>query len=463
MIKHVIQSLRTAASPADRIDVVFHIGAPKCGSSAIQRFCVSYRSELLELGYYYPEHPLDINGVSGGHTQLAGALLHGKHHQASITFQRWLEEARAHKATLLVSAEALYGQQEAMAELSQDLRVKVVAFLRHPVEYLLANHNQGIKRHFATQRIGMLLPELLGRPCGHLVGLPLLHWAEVFGAERCCFLAYQSPSAGGLPVEERFLRTLDISESRIGVLLGKIQGMTNRSYVKSALELKRLLNIVLQELPAQSAHQVDWSLQGYSDRANDESGYTMDDLSDEMRDSLEQHLLKQMMPVVERFPELKSVAKLPCEKSIARGSSWLDLHAPFAVLEADAPQVANEIRLRAITLRDEGRNDYAFCKLLDVLGIEFIEPGEAKPIPGLTEQQRISLKKPNAREADYLREMALLLERQGLFEDALYVIGHAAFKRPKGKGIQLIKSRLEQKQISSSVALTGQVSKVSKP
>jgi len=449
MIKHVIRSLRSAASSARPAEVVLHIGAPKCGSSAIQRFCVGQRDELLTSGYYYPEHPLDVNGVSGGHTQLAGALLNGKHEQAAATLQRWLEEARASKAILLLSAEALYGQHEAMAELCRGLRVKVVAFLRHPVEYLLANHNQGIKRHFSTQRLGALLPELLGRPAGHLAGLPLLHWAEAFGADSCCFMAYQSPSAGGAPVEEHFLRSLSLPEERIGDLLGQIQGMTNRSYVKSALELKRLLNTVLGDMPAAQAHQVDWSLQGYSDRSRDETGYTMADLTQEMRERLEQHLLKQMAPVVERFPELKAAAELPLEKSRAQGAGWLDLAAPLAALEADAPQVTCEIRRRVMTLRDQGRQDYAFCKLLDILGIEFSEPGDAmprsKPVPGLTAQQRSSLEKPHARDADYLREMALLLERQGLLKDALFAIERAAAKRPQGKGIQRIKERIEQK------------------
>lgn len=462
MIKNAIKSLRSAASSARPAEVVLHIGAPKCGSSAIQRFCVGQRDELLTLGYYYPEHPLDVNGVSGGHTQLAGALLNGKHEQAAATLQRWLEEARARKAALLLSAEALYGQHEAMAELCRGLRVKVVAFLRHPVEYLLANHNQGIKRHFSTQRLGALLPDLLGRSTGHLAGLPLLQWADAFGDDNCHFMAYQSPSAGGLPVEKRFLQALGTTDERISGLLEETQGMTNRSYVKSALELKRLLNTVLEGMPSALAHQVDWSLQGYSDRAREETGYTMADLTEEVRERLEQHLLKQMAPVVERFPELQAAAEVPLEHSHAPDTHWLDLAAPLAALEADAPQVALEIQQRAVALRDQGRNDYAFCKLLDILGIEFSEPSGAKSTPGLTAHQRNTLNKENAREADCLREMAVLLERQGLFEDALFVIERASAKRPEGKGIQHIKARIEQKhwgQQASRAALMDQAPK----
>lgn len=428
---------------------MLHIGAPKCGTSAIQRFCVTHRKELLKFGYYYPEHTLDVNGVSGGHTQLAGALINNKLEQAASTLQRWLQEASRHNACLLLSAEALYGQHEAMTEFCSGLDVRVVAFLRHPVDYLLANHNQGIKRHFSTQRLGALLPELLGRSTGHLVGLPLLHWAEAFGEENCLYMAYQSPSAGGTSVERHFLEALGISEKTINEFLDQPQKIVNRSYVKTALELKRLLNTVLKDMPPSLSHQVDWSLQGYSDRAYDESGFTMADLTDEMRTSLERHLLRQMAPVVNRFPELKAAAEVPPKIERRSGAYWLNLEAPLASLELDAPQVLKEIRQHAVFLRDQGRQDYPFCKLLDILGIEFNEPGEREPTPGLLEHQRKRLSSSKTPDPDCLREMALLLERQGLFEDALFSINLAHSSRPSGKGIQQIKARMERKNLDS--------------
>lgn len=462
MIKRAIRSLRSFSQPTEPLDVVLHIGAPKCGSSAIQRFSVTHRDELLKLGFYYPEHNLDVNGVSGGHTQVAGALLHGKREQAGETLQSWLSEARAHRACLLLSAEAFYGQYAAMAELCHGLRVRVVAFLRHPVDYLLANHNQGIKRHYSTQRLGALLPEFLDRPTGHLVGQPLLQWADSFGEDNCNFMAYQSPSAGGASVEGRFLAALGLSSYQVSTLLEHSQGITNRSYVKSALELKRLLNTVLKGLPDALVHQVDWSLQGFSDRAHSESGFTMNDLTCEMRERLEEHLLKQMSPVVERFPELNAVAEVPTAVSRVSSTHWLDLATPLSVLEVDAPEAVKAIRQRALELRDQGREDYAFCKLLDVLNIEFNEPCGAEPTPGLTEKQHNTLSSEQAREADCLRELAVLLERQGLWEDARFAIGCALSRRPNGPGIQRIKARIEKKLYESQDGITASASSASK-
>lgn len=442
MIKRFVEALRRSGLGGRRPNVVLHIGAPKCGSSAIQRFCVSRREALLQHGYYYPEHSLDVNGVSGGHTQVAGALVNGKREQARTTFRRFLEEARAHDACLLLSAEALYGQHAALAEFCDGLAVRVVGFLRNPVEYLLANHNQGIKRHMSTQRLGEAVSEFLHRPTGHLVGAPLLQWADAFGDESCTFKPYRSPSSGGAMVEREFLSALGL-ERKAETLLQGIEGQTNRSYVRTALELKRLLNTVLEALPAQSAHEVDWSLQGYSDRALDESPYGTADLDPVLKARINEHLMAQMDAVVIRFPALKAVAA-PIEGS---GSSaqegWLDLGAPLAWLEKDAPQVLRETREHAAALRDRGRGDYAFLKLLDVLGIDFREPVAPERLKGLSAPQRELLSGDKVQVPDCLREMALVFEEQGLLQDALFAISRALELRPHAPGIQRIKERIE--------------------
>jgi hypothetical protein len=66
MIKKFVEALRRSELAGRRRDVVLHIGAPKCGSSAIQRFCVSRREALLQHGYYYPEHSLDASMLGSG-------------------------------------------------------------------------------------------------------------------------------------------------------------------------------------------------------------------------------------------------------------------------------------------------------------------------------------------------------------------------------------------------------------
>lgn len=462
MIKNAIAKLRRTAQRSQRPDVLLHIGAPKCGSSAIQRFCISNREELLSHGFYYPEHPLDVNGVSGGHTQLAAPLVEGKTEEAGVTFRRLLGEAQARGACLLLSAEGLYGQQAAMAEFCKGLRVVILGFLRDPLEALLANHNQGIKRHMSTRRLIEVAPEILRRPTGHLVGTPFLAWADCFGDENCRFLPYRSPGSGGPMIEAEFLNALGLSQVAPSMLEG-LSGQTNRSYVKSALELKRLLNTVLPDLPLQHAHKIDWCLQGYSDRALEEAAYTVADLDAGLREKMQKHLFKQMAPVVARFPGLAPVASSSTAKegTAAGAANWIDLGGPLRALAEDEPQVLRAVRERAVALREQGRRDYVFCKLLDVLGIDFVEPGAVEPVeqpkpvprkgaataqlPGLTESQRkvLGSKKPEA--VGCMRELAVVLERQDALDDALYVIERALVLRPEGVGLQRIRERIKGK------------------
>tara|TARA_R110001583_G_scaffold52359_4_gene162691 strand:+ start:7328 stop:8680 length:1353 start_codon:yes stop_codon:yes gene_type:complete len=442
MIKKAIRAWSKGSRVERLPDVIFHIGAPKAGSSAIQRFCQTHPEILAKLGYFYPEHTLDVNGVSGGHTQLAGALLNGKLEQAKVRLEDWLEEARKRKLCLLVSGEALYGQAEQMRQLTNTLDVRVVGFLRHPVDYLLGNHNQGIKRHMQTRRLGQLLMEQAGRPAPHLVGLPLLKWADAYGDAQCHFLPYRSPGQGGAPIERRFLEVLGMPEKEAKALVGNV-AITNRSYVTSALELKRLLNTVLPELPDGLAHRVDWGLQGYSDKAQDEQGLSQTDIAANIRQQLLDELMPQMAPVVTRFPALAEVAEIPVSTQKAPRQSWLNLSAPLEALEQGEPELMTQVRQAARSLRDNGRCDYTFFKLLDVLGIEFEEPSALQN--PLSPAARRVLTSEKSRDADVLREMAVMLERLGYLDDAMLAIEQALVRRPKGTGIQKIHQRVAEK------------------
>lgn len=441
MIKKAIREFRLGSRSKSLPDVVLHVGAPKAGSSAIQRFCQTNPETLKKLGYFYPDHPLDVNGVSGGHTQLAGALLNGKIEQANERFKEWLSEAKQNNLCLLISGESLYGQAKQMSEITSGLDVKVIAFLRHPVDYLLGNHNQGIKRHMQTRRLEQVLREQAGKPAPHLVGLPLLNWANAYNDEKCEFLPYRSPSQGGEPIEQRFLQALGMSPKESKIVVGEVS-VTNRSYVVSALELKRLLNFILPELPDEVAHRVDWGLQGYSDQAGNEYGLSQEDIIPKVRQQLLNNFLLQMEPVVKRFPALKEVMDFPLISKKNKKQSRINLEPPLVFLERREPEIMSQIRQTARSLRDNGLQGYSFFKLLDILDVEFEEPKVfSQP---LSDSAKEVLSDKGSREADILREMALLLERLDYLEDAMFVISLALARRPAGKRIQHIYQRISE-------------------
>lgn len=447
MIKRTMSQLRYKKKKKDSYDIVVHIGAPKTGSSAIQRFCVESRSYLKSLGFYYPEHPLDKNGVSGGHTEIAGALINNDKSTAGQRFHRYLEKAKKNDMTLLLSAEAFYGQHESMAELCQGLSVKVIGFLRHPVDYLLGNHNQGIKRHMATHRLNEAVAEMLSKPTPHLVGKPFIHWANQFGDDNCYFVAYQAPTSG-LPLEAIFLKALGISEYEAASRVTDLS-VTNRSYVKSALEFKRLLNTVLPQLPASYAHEVDWCLQGYSDRAVNEQPYQHSDIPETLMLQISSHLSEQINEVSLRFPQLSEVTTLSSNvPSIEKPNSGFTLQSPLNVFSKELPGVLKSVCEVALDQHAKGRRDYVFLKLMDVLGLDF---EETKALPDLLDDGILKrLKRPQNSGPDYLREMSLVLERLGYLNESLTLIDMALGIRPTGPALIAIKKRLDAKLLNES-------------
>ena len=47
--------------------IIIHVGPAKTGTSALQYFLLRNCDELKKVGYYYPNHRLDENDISGGH------------------------------------------------------------------------------------------------------------------------------------------------------------------------------------------------------------------------------------------------------------------------------------------------------------------------------------------------------------------------------------------------------------
>lgn len=421
-------------------DLVVHIGAPKAGSSAIQKFCATHSSELERFGFYYPEHPLDKNGVSGGHAQVAGALINGKYDVASDRLYEWLGVAKEKNKTLLLSAEAFYGQYKQVANMCKGFNVKVVGFLRHPIDYMLGNHNQGIKRHMMTERLNVTLSEFIEKPAPHLVGKPFCGWADQFGDQNCVFMPYKPPGAGE-SLETDFLIAIGIP-AQDAKRLSAETSVTNRSYVKSALELKRLLNVVLPSFPDSYAHRVDWCLQSYSDRATNETPYQVKDIPQALLSRLSENLCGQMSEVSVRFPSLTEVTTLQ-ENTSEPNEPDICLVGPLNALWEEHPDIMLEVKEKARSMYEGGRKDYGLLKLLDILGVDFEEPLYSDSV--LLPQSIEVLSNPGSQPADFLREMALMLERSGFLKDALCVIELAHSRRPNGEGIKCIKQRIQNK------------------
>lgn len=433
------------------LDLVIHIGSPKAGSSAIQRFMLSSRKSVEGIGYYYPEHNIDKNGVSGGHSRLSVALSEGDVDGAEAQLEKWLNHSRKKGLILVLSSESFFYQSESMARLLHErLRIspdaiRVIAFVRAPVDYLLGNYNQGIKRHGHSRSFySQLVPVLQNSNPSNLSGGPLLQWADAFGDDNCHFLTYQKPVESTRQIEATFLEELGVSASEILALLPE-RKITNRSYVRSALELKRIFNTVLARLPFTVGQQIDWALQEYSDLHPDEGSIGSQDIPDVLYKDINAKFLSAMEPALKRFPSLDRKVLFPPQ--LAKDSFTADVtnpYRPLAYLEDQYPKELDAIRKAAWTQYKEGNQGYTFLRLLDLLGISFEEP---VPLKGLSARTRGIIASGKMKEADRLRELGVYFEQQGLLDDALLLLEKALEARPGGGGIKKIKRRIAHKKL----------------
>lgn len=215
--------------------IIVHVGPPKTGTSAIQKWLNENSKTLEQHGIYYPNHTVDENGVSSGNVD--AIFTRGKDLSDSLDVQKVkLLISKFNEtsfSTLILSSEFFFKRVEQLAQVFPDC--KFVAYIRNPLEYLESIYNQSVKRHGNTQEIH--LPDEL-----NLGGLSLLSkYVQNLGKDRFYLRSYTSASNSG--VVEDFLSILEVN-----VVIGSTFKI-NRSYTHEALQFKRWLNkFVLEEL-----------------------------------------------------------------------------------------------------------------------------------------------------------------------------------------------------------------------
>lgn len=278
--------------PADT-ELVLHIGAPKTGSSAIQRHCCLHAAALRDAGLHYPPHPLDANGVSGGHGELFGLLLGGQAAAARRALACHLADARRAGCRLVLSAEGIFAQAAAIVPALPTRRCHVVCLVRHPLDAIASHHNQGIKRHFGTGPLVQAAEALVTRAHVNptLSGGALLDWLRSCGRERMTVLPY---IVDGRPVDAvaSFLAVFGLSAPPGSPPI-------NRSYTPAAAALRRMVNGLPEPLLVAFDERLDRSLQAYSD-ARTTRRPTLADLVDEGHRAALEQLFR---PDVERLEE----------------------------------------------------------------------------------------------------------------------------------------------------------------
>jgi len=232
--------------------ILVHVGPPKSGTSAIQKWLSHHRRLLADQGFYYPEHGVDENGISSGNVlNIFAAQSDNSLHLDEQKIESLLNEFEQSSChTLVLSSEFFFKQ---MAVLNDTFpNATFLAYLRFPLDVAESSYNQGIKRHGETRALG-----LPARPRSYQLEILESHIKKI-GSERFILRPYHRDCFVNQSLICDFLHHIGLVLHK-EVLASMTDEQVNTSYTLEALEFKRWLNQFDIE-PVQQ--QLDGFLQG---------------------------------------------------------------------------------------------------------------------------------------------------------------------------------------------------------
>lgn len=234
------------------LKIIIHIGPPKTGTSAIQKWLKDNIPALLAQGVYYPQHHEDSNGISSGNFLSVFEEFEGDYRFCLSRLSAVKADAVTSKChTLLLSSEYFFSRLLPMLDILPDLLC--VAYVRNPAELHESNYNQSVKRHGNIEVIR------------RAPALPM-HTLKVLGeyAERLdsklILRAYHEKLFVNGSIVLDFLHAIELQKVIIEDL--EVTKRINSSYSLEALEVKRWFNRYQLGL---CENQLDRILQAYDD------------------------------------------------------------------------------------------------------------------------------------------------------------------------------------------------------
>jgi hypothetical protein len=422
-------------------DVIFHIGAPKTGSTAIQKFCLENRETLKEHGLYYPNHGVDKNGISGGHSSLGQALIENRLDDAATILGNYVKEAKDDNCVLLLSAESIFYSPDKLAVILGNLKYKVVVFYRAPLEALYSNYNQLVKRHFLTTDITSYCKVQLESPSGFLTSEAHARWLEEYDHNKVTLVNYCEATLKTLPIQKLFLISLGLDHKQVEQNFIIENKFVNRSYPLSALELKRMLNFVLSDELKDINDKVDIYLQSFADtqvEQHDIESRVSKDLYYRLEKTTESNFKYQVEAVISK---IRSLSKLEKVKASPLNAMQLNIQIFQLLTEMSErePELFDELRKKIAIKLSERSVHFEIFKLAEFFNLEF----EVKSSEWFSQMQIDRM--PNYEKAEFLRDIADLMYRRGDYLDAESIINAAIRERPHGPVIKKLKAKITKK------------------
>jgi hypothetical protein len=235
--------------------LIFHIGTPKTGTTAVQRFICANLQPLAEAGIHYATAPHGSEQANA----IANALSMDEDRAVRAFLAKHVSVARQRGAgTLLVSAENFYARNihramqhqeivpnaherdQKFVETLRDLvpneieTCRVACYFRRPDRYAESLYNQHVKRGVIDSTfeafLSLIEPALFYDRC-------LRAWADVFGQRNCTVRLYDSVKNDVVG---------DFAAHVLGIhdlfRFAHVHNQSNRRVTRDLLEFKRLKN-----------------------------------------------------------------------------------------------------------------------------------------------------------------------------------------------------------------------------
>jgi hypothetical protein len=223
---------------------LLHIGAPKTGFTALQKFLAANYLRLRGLGLHYPE--ASLRGF--GHHDIA-FLVAGGYPDWATAQDRPLEEMVRDLAAEIAGSEAaalssenfyLQPNPPGVARLLEQAgigtqQVQVVVYLRRQDEAHLSWYNQAVK---AQGYSGTIAESIAATDALWDYSKQLARWAAVFGTQNILVRIYQPPQSSCGDIRRDFLRVAGLAETGFDFPAEAVNSRINAEI----LEFQRVVN-----------------------------------------------------------------------------------------------------------------------------------------------------------------------------------------------------------------------------
>lgn len=439
----------------EEYEAVIHIGIPGTGSAAIQKFLFDNHTRLAQSGFYYPVSGQNNIQIWHRQSKLGSYIEKNDLAAAKLVFDNYLAKAKKNNLTLLLSEKSLYAHPDRFNEVTSGKKCKIVAFFRDPLDGLFSTYNYAVKHDFVTTTLKEFCQNTLNSNNDRLTGKTFEQWQQLYSKQNLLVLEYDQSLFGLIKFEMVFLTALGIDKNLFNTFKYS-EGKINPSLSFAALELRRLLNFVIDKELFYYNHNIDWLLQNYSGQSGKFPlhEYIPEELYLALQDKFKEtnaYLLDEILTHLNiNFIADNSQNKVTPVTQHKYHDSQLKIILE-RLLRNDAT-IKKYLINRTTKALPSKSNCYYVLRLADLLGID-IQPyihssseiaTHLKSAPLFTQGQinHVFLSK-TAEPADFLREIAITLEQHGDYKSAQLVIERAFELRPHGSAIIALRDKLK--------------------